>query len=299
MPTYTVVAPQRTLAAELTRVAPRRTLPDWFLGDAAHRAGTSDHNIDDTPGWRTEQTDSDSIPEVRAGDYRLPFRAPFTEEQFVQWLVRQAREGKLPWLRYVIFKGRIWTRSGGWVTQRYTGSNPHNEHVHVSSLASHDSSTTSPALAELVRSVQPAPTPTEDTMAGITLAQIRAQAALGVHDVLHVAATGQPFNGLNYGSPGAAGRTVRSAITALVVTPLINAIKADDNLDEQAVAALLAPMVVEGVVAKLPTDLDDVTVDELREVFRQAFLAEPAEQLDDDESAEQLDDDESVEQPTG
>lgn len=274
MPTYTVVAPQRTLAAELTRVAPRRTLPDWFVGDPAHRAGVSDHNIDDTAGWRTEQTDADSIPEVRAGDYRLPFGAPFTPEQFVQWLVRRAREGKLPWLRYVIYNRRIWTRSGGWKTRQYTGANPHDHHVHVSSLASHDNDTTSPALAALVRAVQPTPTEV-DPMAGITLADIRLQAALGVHDILYVAANGKSYNGVNYGSPGGAGRAARAAITALVVTPLIEAIRTDDNLDEQAVASLLAPMVVEGIVAQLPTDLDDVTVDELREVFRSAFLAMP------------------------
>jgi hypothetical protein len=287
MPTYVVVAPQRVLAGELTQVAPRRTLPDWYLGDERHRAGTSDHNLDDTPGWSTEQTDADSIPEVRGGDYRLPFNAPFTPEQFVQWLVRRARDGKLPWLRYVIYNRRIWTRSNGWVTQRYNGSNPHDKHVHVSSLASRDTDRTSPALAELVRSVRPAPTPTEDDgMAGMTPADVRRQAALGVHDGLYTAFSGKDFNGLPYGSPGSVGRTIRLSLTGLIVTPLIEAIKADDNLDEHAVAALLAPMVIEGVVAKLPTDLDDVTVDELREVFRLAFLADGVE-VDDEPQVEQ------------
>lgn len=149
MPSFVFVAPLRTFTSELTRVAPRRTLPDWTVGDESHREGVSDHNIDDTPGWRTEQTDSDSIPEVRAVDIRLPLNAPFTPEQLVQWLIKQARAGKLKWLRYVIFKGRIWTRSGGWVTQKYNGSNPHNKHVHVSSLASHDSDTTSANLASI------------------------------------------------------------------------------------------------------------------------------------------------------
>jgi hypothetical protein len=153
-----VVAPLRTMARELTEVAPNRTLPDWFEGDPAHRAGISDHNWDDKAGWRSEQSDADDIPEIRGWDIRLPLRAPFTPEQLVQWLIKQARAGKLPWLRYVIFKRRIWTRTGGWVTQKYNGSNPHNEHIHVSSLASRDNDTTSANLRGLL------PTTQEDTM---------------------------------------------------------------------------------------------------------------------------------------
>lgn len=150
MPTFIFVTPLQTFTQELTTIAPRRTLPDWTVGDSAHKAGVSDHNIDDTLGWRTEQTDSDSIPEVRGVDIRLPLNASFTPEQLVQWLIKQSRAGKLPWLRYVIYKRRIWTRSGGWVTQRYNGSNPHNEHIHVSSLASRDNDSTSARLSGLL-----------------------------------------------------------------------------------------------------------------------------------------------------
>lgn len=153
MPEYVISRPLLLLASDLTRVAPRRTLPDWFKGDPAHKAGVSDHNIDDTPGWRTEQTDSDTIPEVRAVDLRLPLNAPFTPEQFVQFLVRECRAGRITWIRYIIYRSRIWTASGNWVTQRYTGDNPHNEHIHISCKASHDNSAQRVGIDRLVAAV--------------------------------------------------------------------------------------------------------------------------------------------------
>lgn len=152
-----VVPSLRALDAELTSVAPKRTLPTWFRGDAAHRTRPSDHNEDDTPGVRSESSDSDSIPEIRAGDYRLPFNAPFSAESFVQWLVKECRAGRITWIKYIIFNKRIWTASTGWVTRAYTGSNTHAGHVHVSSKpdTASENSTKKVGLANLL----PKPTP--------------------------------------------------------------------------------------------------------------------------------------------
>lgn len=128
-----VVPSLRALDSQLTAIAPRRTLPTWYAGDPAHKLRKSGHNADDTPGSKAEDSDSDNVAEIRAGDYRLPLNAPFTAEQFVQWLVKQCREGRITWIKYVIFNRRIWAASSNWVTHAYTGSNPHDHHFHVSS----------------------------------------------------------------------------------------------------------------------------------------------------------------------
>lgn len=127
-----VVAALRALDSELTSIAPRRTLPTWFLGDAAHRLHASSHNPDDTPGSKAEDSDADRIAEIRGGDYRLPLNASFTPEQLVQALVKLCRTGKVKWIKYIIFNRRIWTASTGWVTRAYTGANSHEKHIHVS-----------------------------------------------------------------------------------------------------------------------------------------------------------------------
>lgn len=128
----TVVKRLTSLDSEITSVAPKRTLPTWYAGDKAHNLSVSGHNADDTPGMRAEYQDSDSIPEIRAGDYRLPLNAPFTPEALVQWLVKKCRSGEIDSIAYIIFNRRIWTEKTGWVTRKYTGSNPHDKHFHVS-----------------------------------------------------------------------------------------------------------------------------------------------------------------------
>lgn len=126
-----VVAALRAFSAELTRVAPRRTLPDWFEGDQDHASGPSGHNPDET--GRPEDTDADSIDEIRAGDYRLPLNHPtLTMEKVAQFLVSECRAGRVTWIKYVIFNRRIWAASSGWVQRAYAGANPHDQHMHVS-----------------------------------------------------------------------------------------------------------------------------------------------------------------------
>lgn len=127
-----VVPALKAFSSELTSVAPRRTLPDWFLGDKAHALSSSGHNPDDTPGSKAEYSDADNIPEIRAGDYRLPLNAPFTAEQVVQLLVKLCRQGKITWISYIIYNGRIWSAKSGWVTRKYTGRNKHDKHFHIS-----------------------------------------------------------------------------------------------------------------------------------------------------------------------
>lgn len=152
-----VVRSLRALDSELTSVAPKRTLPTWYAGDKPHKLRPSGHNADDTAGSKAEDSDADNVAEIRAGDYRLPFNAPFTPEQFVQFLVKECRAGRITWIKYIIYNRRIWAASSKWVTRKYTGSNPHDKHIHVSSKpdTASESSTKKVGLTALLPKPKP------------------------------------------------------------------------------------------------------------------------------------------------
>lgn len=111
----------------------RSKVSDGWIGDTAHSARTSDHN----PDWAAGGI-------VRAIDVT---NAGIDVDGFINLVIRDPRT------RYVISRGRIWTREAGW--SRYTGSNGHYAHVHVSvrSVDGHDRNGSSWHLA------LPAPAP--------------------------------------------------------------------------------------------------------------------------------------------
>jgi hypothetical protein len=109
---------------------------DGTIGDLAHQLeSASSHNPDRT--GRAEWRDGDSKNEVRAYDGDSDLRDVYgkTCEQLVQYLIELGRAaykaGKYFPIRYIIYRGRIWSTSSGWVTKRYTGASPHNEHFHL------------------------------------------------------------------------------------------------------------------------------------------------------------------------
>ncbi|MFC0506526.1 peptidoglycan-binding domain-containing protein [Micromonospora costi] len=100
------------LRAEVNQRWPHRDkASDGWIGDAAHQARKSDHNPDG----------DDSS--VNAADFDRDGIDPLL-------LVRRCIEH--PSTQYVIFDRTIWSRSRGFRPARYTGSNPHDKHVHVS-----------------------------------------------------------------------------------------------------------------------------------------------------------------------
>lgn len=117
---------------EINSVFPGRDkASDGSVGDLAHQQGSSGHNPDRT--GKAEYKDGDSLDEVRAIDVDKDLRNPkFTMEQLVQFVVSLARAGKYVPFRYLIFNGRIWSRSDGWKTRVYTGPNKHDHHAHFS-----------------------------------------------------------------------------------------------------------------------------------------------------------------------
>ena len=94
---------------------PRRSkVSDGWIGDAAHSARKSDHNPDwGAPGRRRGV--------VRALDIT-------TRGIDVDLLLRHTTNDSR--VAYVIYNRRIYTHRRGWY--RYTGSNPHTNHVHIS-----------------------------------------------------------------------------------------------------------------------------------------------------------------------
>ena len=130
-----VVPPLEALRAELNRRCPNRDkTSDGSIGDYQHQQGRSSHNPDDTGLDNAEwDSDADNLQEVRARDFDVDLNDDITMEQVVQYLVRGARAGRFWWLRYIIYRSRIWHRNTGWETREYTGVNTHTLHAHVNS----------------------------------------------------------------------------------------------------------------------------------------------------------------------
>jgi hypothetical protein len=98
---------------------------DGAKGDAAHAATVSDHNPDYSAGGvvRAIDVDKDGID----------------VEQLLDATVGDQR------VHYVIWNRRIASVTYGWVWNPYTGSNPHDHHIHISIQHTHAAETdTSP-----------------------------------------------------------------------------------------------------------------------------------------------------------
>lgn len=115
------------LLGEINDVAPNRsTISDGSIGDAAHASRDSDHNP-----W---VIDSDGQGVVRARDFTDDPGDGLDCNELALFLAGLL--GEHPALgpgSYVIWNSRIISRdriSEGW--RPYTGSNPHNEHLHLS-----------------------------------------------------------------------------------------------------------------------------------------------------------------------
>lgn len=99
---------------------------DGSIGDAKHSARweSSDHNpwVEDDRGQGV----------VRARDFD---EDGILAERIVQFILRLARAGAHPALgpgAYLIYEGRIWSHARGWVERKYSGSNAHLRHFHIS-----------------------------------------------------------------------------------------------------------------------------------------------------------------------
>lgn len=109
------------LRDEINARWPRRDkASDGAVGDTSHAARKSSHNPDWRNGGAVRATDTDSNG------------VPGRETDLTRALVKAAIGDPRVW--YVIWNRTIWSRTYGWRALRYTGSNPHDKHVHVSVL---------------------------------------------------------------------------------------------------------------------------------------------------------------------
>jgi hypothetical protein len=89
------------------------------MGDPAHQRRRSDHNL----GNALDLT-HDPGHGLDAGRLAESLRRQMST----------ATDGRVS---YLIFNELIASRIGGWRWRRYTGSNPHRSHVHISIRATH------------------------------------------------------------------------------------------------------------------------------------------------------------------
>lgn len=102
-----------SLRDEINRAHPNRDkTSDGWIGDASHAARVSDHNPDYNAGGivRAIDVDKDGIDTAKL--LRVAIACPSTE--------------------YVIWNSRIYGRWSGFKAEVYTGTNPHDKHMHIS-----------------------------------------------------------------------------------------------------------------------------------------------------------------------
>lgn len=130
----------QSLTNDLEKKYPGVTI--YGIGDSAHKAEVSDHNEDDTPGVRTEQTDPDNVPEHRAIDVMIG--SVFTKDAADALVAKMVADpSSRNRLYYIIWHRSIWTAKNNWKPEVYSGSNPHTDHVHFDGLASADGNASS------------------------------------------------------------------------------------------------------------------------------------------------------------
>lgn len=117
------------LLAEINAAAPKRSkASDGSIGDAPHQSSSSDHNPNDADV-------------VCARDFTHDPGGGADMHRFAEHL----RKRNHPAVKYVIWNRRIWSKSRnseGW--RSYSGSNPHNKHMHVSVGRGSDGSSIGP-----------------------------------------------------------------------------------------------------------------------------------------------------------
>jgi len=102
-----------------------RVAPEGWLGDARHAARRSDHNPCPDSGV------------VRAYDFNADFTPNRqTAYDFADQLRLLARLDKR--ISYIIFDGKIASYKRNYKWRKYTGINPHKNHIHVSYTAKGD-----------------------------------------------------------------------------------------------------------------------------------------------------------------
>lgn len=139
MPTPYLAPSLATFRATINEQFPKRDKSsDGWIGNAAHAKTTSEHNPDAKGCVHAIDVDVDDNDPGR--DLRREILAA-------------AIGHKAVW--YVISNGIIYSRTHNWAARKYTGSNPHFTHVHISILLS--DAAESDTTLRLVKTEAPTP----------------------------------------------------------------------------------------------------------------------------------------------
>lgn len=109
------------------KVAYPRSGPfSWFANDAHYQAEfPQDHTPFSETGWPLVSP----YPVVFATDVmHKPMEGVDCFRLFNYWIA-EARAGRMPWLKYLIWQGQIYNVRNGWVAQPNSG---HADHIHMS-----------------------------------------------------------------------------------------------------------------------------------------------------------------------
>lgn len=219
----------------------------YGIGDEEHKLRVSDHNEDDTAGSLAAQSDADTTPEHRAIDIMLgPAFSRVQADALIQRLLaeerRRMQQGQRSRLAYIIFAGRIWSRSNGWVEQPRT-SDPHNDHIHISGWAPDDENA-APWLtgATMADDYNPYPRPATigDRPLAVLIADIWGQVYLG----------GSPWDGAKAALPKQLDRVEAKLDRLPVPVPA--------QVDVAALVAALRPELRELVREVVRAEIDAV-----------------------------------------
>lgn len=148
---YTIAPAAKSILTQATLYRPGRSkASDGTIGDQAHAARVSDHN-----------PDSDGV--VLAADLTHDPAHGVDAHGWIRW---RAEKGDRR-IKYAISNGMWWKPDGrGW--RRYTGSNPHTKHVHVSIAKAYANDVSEWFAGWLTDTTPPPPVlpapPEEDTM---------------------------------------------------------------------------------------------------------------------------------------
>ena len=118
------------LRDEIDVLYPRRDkTSDGWLGNAEHSSRVSDHNPDESGMVHAIDVDEDLTG--NSGAYPR-FRSGQGIREIVDFILDRCRSGAEKRLWYIIYEGRIYSRTYGWVSRAYSGANPHDHHAHFS-----------------------------------------------------------------------------------------------------------------------------------------------------------------------
>lgn len=146
MATPRKVASLNRLVAQIDALFPKRSkLSDGWIGDTAHSARKSDHNPD--PDGTVDARDITHDPKNGVD---------------IANLVNVLIAGKDRRISYIIANSQIISGNGGpkpWVRRKYSGSNKHTKHIHISVLDKYQDDGTDWNLAGLKLGSAPKPAP--------------------------------------------------------------------------------------------------------------------------------------------